>query len=393
MPTQVLVLGGGYAGVMAANRLTRRPDVAVTLVNPRPHFVERIRLHQLAAGTHPAAQELAHVLADAVRVEVGEADRIDAAARTVALTDGATLPYDYLVYAVGSRGSDGGVPGVAEHAFPISTFEAATRLHATLGRRGDVPVVVVGGGPTGIEAAAELAETGHAVTLVCGGHLGPYLRDPARRSVARRLAELGVTVLAGADVARVEADAVVLADGRRLPSGVTVWAAGFEASDLARRSGLAVDDAGRLLTDETLTSVDDPRVVGAGDAVSPSGVPEPMSCQAAIPLGMHAADTVLHRLAGEPARDLANPFVGMCVGLGRATATFQLAHTNDVAVGAYLGGRTGGRLKELVCVQVVESLAREARRPGSTWFPASRARARSLAHPVTHDAAGARVVA
>jgi NADH dehydrogenase FAD-containing subunit len=102
----VIVIGGGYAGVMTANRLTERADVAVTLINPRPTFVERIRLHQLVAGSDDAVVDYRKVLADRVRLVVDAAVRIDAAERRVALASGATVDYDYLVYAVGSHSAD-----------------------------------------------------------------------------------------------------------------------------------------------------------------------------------------------------------------------------------------------------------------------------------------------
>ncbi|MFD5552681.1 FAD-dependent oxidoreductase [Streptomyces sp. NPDC127068] len=83
---EVVVIGGGYAGVMAANRLTQRPDVTVTLVNPRPHFVERIRLHQLVGGSHPAVVDYRKVLAGGVGLVVDSVQRIDAAERGVTLS-------------------------------------------------------------------------------------------------------------------------------------------------------------------------------------------------------------------------------------------------------------------------------------------------------------------
>ena len=86
--TQVVVVGGGYAGVMAANRLTQRDDVAVTLVNPRPTFVERIRLHQLVGGSDDAVVDYREVLAAGVRLVVDSATRIDAAERRVTLAAG-----------------------------------------------------------------------------------------------------------------------------------------------------------------------------------------------------------------------------------------------------------------------------------------------------------------
>ncbi|BBZ30088.1 dehydrogenase [Mycolicibacterium madagascariense] len=379
--TTVVVVGGGYAGVVAANRLRVDPGVAVTLVNPRPAFVERIRLHQLLTGSDDARVDYAHVLSADVRLLVDTADRIDASTRTVALGSGATIGYDYLVYAVGSTGA-ADVPGVAAFARSVSDWESAQALRAALARIDPgAPVVVVGAGPTGIETAAELAEQGRAVTLVCGGVLGPYFAAPARRAVARRMRTLGVTVVEGPGTTAVEvrADAVRLADGRLLPSAITIWTAGFDVPDLAARSGLTTDAVGRLLTDETLTSVDSPFVVAAGDAATPSGQPLRMSCQAAMPLGAQAANTVLSRIAGTPPATVEQAFTGQCVSLGRRGAVVQLAHLDDRVMPVYLGGRAAAAVKELVCRGTIAFLAREARTPGSyVWLKGGK-RANSLA--------------
>ncbi|MEU3727340.1 FAD-dependent oxidoreductase, partial [Streptomyces sp. NPDC031705] len=355
--TDVVVLGGGYAGVMAANRLTLRGDVAVTLVNPRPSFVHRIRLHQLVGGSDEAVVDYRDVLADGVRLVVDTAARIDAPARTLSLSSGGTLGYDYLVYAVGSTSAALRVPGAAEHAYPVATLEEAQRLRPVLDTAPtSAPVTVVGAGPTGIETAAELAEAGRTVTLTCGGVLGPYLHPRGRRSVARRLAALGVRVIDGPDstVDAVTRDTVRLTDGRELPSSVTIWTAGFAVPDLAARSGLRTDPVGRLLTDETLTSVDDVRIVAAGDSAAPSGVPLRMSCQAAMPLGARAADTVLSRIAGERPEHLNQAFGAQCISLGRRDGIFQFATRADVAIWLHVDGRPGAKLKETVCKGVVK---------------------------------------
>lgn len=367
----VVVIGGGYAGVMAANRLTQRDDVAVTLINPRSVFVERIRLHQLVGGSHNAIGDYREVLSEGIRLVVDTVTWIDAAERCVTLATGGTVDYDYLVYAVGSGTADPRVPGAAEFAYPIATLEEAQRLRPVVNAgQATAAVTVVGAGPTGIETAAELAEHGRTVNLVCGEVLGPYLHPRGRRSVAKRLAALGVTVLDGpeAEVTTVTCDAVQLSGGIRLPSEVTIWTAGFGVPDLAATSGLSTDGLGRLLTDETLTSVDDVRIVAAGDSAAPSDLPFRMSCQAAGPLGAHAADTVLSRIAGEQPAAFNLGFAGQCISLGRRAGIFQFAHKDDTAKSLYLGGRLGAKLKEFVCKQTVKQLANEARKPGShTW--------------------------
>lgn len=367
--THVVVIGGGYAGVTAASRLTRRPGVAVTLVNPRPVFVDRIRLHQLVAGTHDATLDFRRVLSRRVQLVVGTAVRIDRDDRTVTLESGDRLRYDHLVLAVGSDSAPSPVPGAAAHALPVGTLEEAQRLRAALDARpADATITVVGGGPTGIEVAAELAEAGRRVRLVCGAVLGPYLHPATRPSVHRRLEALGATVLAGphAIVAEVTNRAVHLSDGSALPSDVTIWTAGFGVPDLARASGLSIDAAGRLLTDETLTSVDDERIVAAGDAASPSDAPYRMSCQAAIQLGPQAAETVLSRIAGRTPRPVTAGFAGQCVSTGRRTGVFQVARPDDVAVPLRIGGRAGAVVKEVICRSIPAQLAAEARLPGVT---------------------------
>ncbi|PZG92648.1 FAD-dependent oxidoreductase [Streptomyces sp. NTH33] len=366
--THVVVIGGGYAGVMAANRLTLRDDVTVTLINPRPDFVHRVRLHQLVGGSDDAVVSYQHVLAEGVRLVVDTVTRIDAAERRVTPAAGGTLDYDYMIYAVGSGSAEPSVPGAAEFAYPIATLEAAQRLRPVIDAApATAPVTVVGAGPTGIETAAELAEQGRRVTLVCGGVLGPYLHTRGRRSVAKRLAQLGVTVVDGSDakVTAVTRDAVRLADGRELPSEVTVWTAGFGVPDLAARSGLSTDAVGRLLTDETLTSVDDARIVAAGDSAAPSGLPLRMSCLNAMPLGARAADTVLSRLAGEQPENLHQSFYAQCVSLGRSAGIYQFANRSDVAVWLHIDDGLGARIKELVCKGIPKHLAEEAHKPGS----------------------------
>ena len=377
--TDVVVIGGGYAGVMAANRLTQRDDVTVTLVNPRPSFVERVRLHQLVGGSDDAVIDYQDVLADGIGLVVDTVKLINTAARSLTLGTGDALRYDYLVYAVGSGSADQGVPGVAEFGHPTASLEEAQRLRSVVNRSpATATVTVVGGGPLGIETAAELAELGRTVTLVCGDQLGPYLHPRGRRSVAKGLSKLGVTVLdgPGAKVTRVTRDAVQLSDGRELPSTVTIWTAGFGVPDLAGRSGLSTDAIGRLLTDETLTSVDDERIVATGDASAPSNLPLRMSCQAALPLGSHAADTVLSRITGGQPTDFNRGIAAMCISLGRRASVFQLAHRDDTAMWFHLSGRLGLKLKEAACKSPIEQLADEARKPGSHTWPVKDAKRR-----------------
>ncbi len=365
--THVVVIGGGYAGTLAANHLRLRADVDITLINPRPKFVERIRLHQFVAGNYDATTDYGPLLGEGVGLVVDSVSKIDTATRTLQFASGRkALPYDYVIYAVGSTGAvPDSVPGAAEFAYPIAELEYAQVLRDTLDQlHPDAPVTVVGAGLTGIETASELAEQGRKVTLVCGGQLAPSISEGGRRSTAKWMRKHGVAVLEHDVVAEVRKDAVVFADGAVRPSAVTIWTAGFGAPALAADSGLRTDAVGRLLTDETLTSVDDPRIVAAGDSASPSGQPPRMSCQAAGQLGAQAANTVLSRIAGEAPATFDIGFVGSCVSLGRHGATLQFARRDDSPVNFHLRGRIAASIKEAVCKGTLWGLRREARKPG-----------------------------
>jgi NADH:quinone reductase (non-electrogenic) len=369
--TKVVVIGGGYSGTLAANHLRMRADVEITLVNPRPKFVERIRLHQHVAGNYDATVDYGTLLGEGIKLVVDSAIRIDTAARQIELASGRALDYDYVIYAVGSTGATpSSVPGAAEFAYPIAELEQAQRLRAALDElHPDAPITVVGAGLTGIEAASEFAEQGHKVTLVCGGQLAPSLSEAGRRSIAKWLKRIGVVVLKDDVVAEVRRDGVVFADGAVRPSALTIWTAGFGVPELASASGLHTDPLGRLLTDETLTSVDDDRIVAAGDAAAPSGQPLRMSCQAAGPLGLQAANTVLSRIAGTEPAAIDQAFVAQCVSVGRRAGTLQFTRKDDTAVNYYIGGRVGASIKEAICKGTLWGIRREARKPGSMpWF-------------------------
>lgn len=368
---KVVVIGGGYAGALAANHLRMRDDVDITLVNPRQRFVERVRLHQLVAGTADATVDFDTILAGDVRLVVDTATRIDTATSTVHLASGDVLDFDNVIYAVGSTPSvPVSVPGARDFAMPVGEFESAQRIRTALAELPqDAPITVVGGGLTGIETAAELAEQGHRVTLVGGGALAPTFSASARRYIGSWLLRHGVTVLESARVAEVGAGSVSLADGTERRSVLTIWAAGFGTPALAAASGLRTDDLGRLLTDETLTSIDDDRIVATGDAAAPSGQPVRMSCQAAGPLGAQAANTVLSRIAGTAPKAIDLALTGSCVSLGRHAAVRQFAHKDDSSMNLHLTGPLGVRYKEFTSRFSVRKIRIEARRPGLLPWP------------------------
>lgn len=393
---RIVVLGAGYAGILAANRIraslseSEANDVRVVLINSIDSFIERVRLHEVAAGSRPtAAIPLGEMLHSDVEVLVGTVDQIDADARLLTVSTEAGVQrasYSTLVYAVGSTAA-ASTPGAAKFAHLLSNLDGAESARAALaGGAPDQRVVVVGGGATGVEAAAEIAEQypSAVVTLVSGGQVLGHLPPASRRSVARSLTALGVLVVESRHVTRVLDDTVELADGTLIPSDVTVWTASFAVPDLARRSGLAVDEIGRLLVDETLRTVAHPEIFGAGDAVRPPasvGAHLRMGCATAMPSGATAADNVLAMLRGTEPNTLSIGFSAQCISIGRKRGLIQLLTSSDSPRPIRITGRAGAVVKEFVCtVLATGSPRRERSRPGSLVSPAGPRSSASVSH-------------
>ncbi len=365
---------------MAANRLLgslgvpERARVRVTVVNPRRDFVERIRLHELAAGSRSSVlRPLSDVLHPDARLLVGAARRIDWAAQMVAIATGAgevTERYDFVIYAPGSAAATP-VPGAEEHAHLLANLDGAEAAARQLGGLiAGSRVVVVGGGFTGVEAAAEIAERRPDlhVTLLSAGPVVPQMRPAARRSIRRSLRRLGIHVLEDVTADRITSAAVVLSDGRTVAFDSCLLALSFTAPDLARVSGLPVDAGGRLRLDETLRCVAAPAVFGAGDAVvTPDSVGAHlrMSCAVALPLGGHAAETVLHLIRGEQPEPISVGLMMQCLSLGRNDGYIQLVRPDDSPRAVRLTGRGAAWVKERICRMVVDGPTKERVRPGA----------------------------
>ncbi|MEV0629444.1 NAD(P)/FAD-dependent oxidoreductase [Nonomuraea wenchangensis] len=357
MKHRIVVLGAGYAGAYVAGNLARRlspKDTEITVVNAVPDFVQRMRLHQLAAGRDIEAPKLADVFAGtAIRLRLARVTAVDPERQVVALTSGGgELGYDTLVYALGSHGADHGVPGAAEHAFDIAARPSALRLRERLDSLDGLGgrVLVVGDGLTGIEAATEIAESrpGLSVALIARGELGARLSAGARSHLRRACDRLGVTVLEHTSVDAVEATRVLCSDGTALASDATVWTAGFAVSPIAAAGGLEVTEYSRIVVDRTMRSVSHPDVYAIGDsahAIGDNGRPLPMSCASAGYTGRQAIEAIVGRLTGRTIANTKLVYTYNHISLGRRDAILQGVDDEGRAKPTYMSGRKTARIK------------------------------------------------
>jgi NADH dehydrogenase len=360
---RVVILGGGYAGLMCALRLARRAQgqVAITLVSASPWFVDRIRLHERAAGGEPVKRELAAMVAGTgIALKIGRVTSIDP--RGELLVEGERVPFEQLVVALGSQVDRDMVPGIREHAFTLdaaSSAELASRLPAIAARRGRL--VVIGGGLTGIEGASELAEAhpGLQVTLLSASDVGEGFSEAGRAHLREGLTRLGVTLEKGR-VLRIHAGAVELEE-RSLPFDACLWAGGFSVPEVVRQSGLPVNARGQVLVDPYLCAIGHENIHVVGDAAAPVELPSfvLMGCKTAMPMGTHAAENLARLSRGQ----LPVPFdyldAAYCISLGRRDGLIQPIRQDGAPSRWVIRGRLGAWIKEAICRGVIMTLGAE----------------------------------
>ncbi len=331
---QIVIVGGGFGGLAAARALAEGPG-QVTLLDRHNHHLFQPLLYQVAtAGLSPAeiASPIRRILSAQrnVTVLLAEATAVEPEAKRLRLADG-DLSYDQLILATGATHSYFGRDDWAIHAPGLKTlddaleirrrvlfaFEKAEREVDAERRRQWLTLVVVGGGPTGVEMAGALAEIARhtlpgdfrhidpksaRVVLVEAGPrvLSAYPPDLSE-SARRQLEALGVHVWTGAAVTGVDAEGVQMG-ADRLAARTVVWAAGVEASPLARSLGVQLDRAGRVQVEPDLSVPGRPDIFVIGDlaAIESDGRAVPGVAPAAVQMGRHAAANVLRRLRGEP---------------------------------------------------------------------------------------------
>lgn len=387
----VVVIGGGFAGNAVIEKL-KRSRVKITLVDRNVYKVFQPLLYQVAsAGLNPGdvTMFLRGVRHDQpnVRYRQGTLISIDQEQRSVTLKHGEVLPYDYLVIASGATTNYMNVEGSWTYAMPMYTQRQAMairdKLFEELERTSrDAPddpldIVVVGGGPTGVEIAGALADFQHNdvsvlypelaggganLSLVQGGDkLLAGFRDTFRSYAGDELAKRGVALKLGQRVQEVREHSVVLADGSELPADLTIWAAGVTTHPSVAKWGLPQGRGGRIEVDRHLRVDGTENIFAAGDiALSPDELPQ--LAQPAKQGGQHVAKMIQADL-GE--RSDPRPFryldLGIMATIGRRAAVAEIPYFPDFTgtigwlawIGVHIRAMLGRRNQLAVLVNLV----------------------------------------
>ncbi len=371
---RIVIIGAGFGGLFAARTLANK-NVDVTLIDRQNFHTFTPLLYQVASsGLDPS--EIAYPVrtifrgADNVRFLMGEVEAIDTARRQVSVRANGhayTLPYDDLVVAAGSRTNFFGQAAIAAQSFELKTvadavllrnhilrqFERAAWADDPAYRQAATTLVVVGGGPTGLETAGALHELSvhvlrkefeylkdsppRVILVEATDHLLDPYPASLQQAALDQLRSLGVEVILSDPVAEADAERVVLGSGRVIPTHTLLWMAGVQASPLAGMLGVPLARGGRVPVQETLEAIGLEHVYVVGDMSyleDERGQPYPQMIPPAKQQGIHAARNILRRHAGQPQAPFRYVDRGIMATIGRSRAVAYLF--NRVPLRGYL---------------------------------------------------------
>lgn len=363
--TKILILGGGFGGLYTAlslgQRLQGNRDVSILLLDRNDFFTFWPMVPEVISGSidilhllRPLRGRLLQKGVQFIRAGVEDVDLEN----HIVHTSAGPIPFDKLVIALGWKTAFFSTPGAAEHALQLESIKdavqirnrviecfeeaAAAHLEETSPDKVKLGFVVVGGGSSGVEAAANIS--GLISTLLpqypfldhnnvrlsivqAHGDVLPQMEPALRHTAAGRLKDERVEVVTGTKVTAVHKDGVTLQDGRRIPANSVVWAAGVEPNPITRKIYRATPDhKGRLQTDEYLRLEGRSGVYTLGDiaAVSSEGQPVPPTAQAATQEAECAAHNLAAEILGRPLKPFKYEYLGQLVELGGKFAVSQV---------------------------------------------------------------------
>jgi NADH dehydrogenase len=363
----VVIVGGGFAGLGCARKLADHDDVHVALIDRNNYHQFQPLLYQVATS-QLAPADIAHSLRevfvdqDNVDVHLAEVTGVDLASRTVN-GEGVSWSGDTLVLAAGSQPNFFETPGAAENSFPLYSLDDATRLRSrilglfeqvdrdpALVDRGGLNIVVVGGGPTGVEVAGALgdmiqvtvpgeyrhldASRARILLLDYGDALLQPFSDSAHAYAAKVLEKKGIEIQLGTGVKQVATGHAVFSDDTVLATRCVVWGGGVKAAAVADYSGLATGPGGRIEVQPDLTLADHPGVYVIGDIAhipDSDGQPLPQLGSVALQSGAWAADNIIASFNGKEAKDFRYHDKGIMAMIGRRSAIAEVGkHHHEI---------------------------------------------------------------
>jgi NADH:quinone reductase (non-electrogenic) len=383
----VVILGAGYAGLMAALRLNRKKQaLRIALINVSDRFVERVRLQEsIVSEVERRIPSISAFLAG-TRVEFicGRIVSLDADRRRVRVDregKNTEIAFDQAIYALGTRIDVDNVKGASEHAYRLEAIEgprSPASLRARLHENGNRPVrvITVGGNETSVEVAGEIktAWPNAEVTMISTSRCGDFKGARVEAGIRAGLTRLGIKMMDHETVTEVRASELVTARGQTLPCDICVWSGGLRSPGVASSAGISTDSQGRIWVDPTLRSISHSHIFVAGDAahpMAPTGAPYRISAFVALSTGAYVADAILAQNTGRKPDPFSFSTYGQGIAIGRGGVGF-FSYPDDKQRWFIVTGGTARVIRNFFVWFISYALKLERKMPGFFFWPGRR---------------------
>jgi NADH dehydrogenase len=357
----IVVIGAGYGGITAALRLSNlfrgSEEYRVVLVEKNPFHTLKTQLHEAAVHKSEVTIEIGRIIRrQQITFQLGVVTAIDLVGQTARIGD-AMIPFAFLVLALGSQANFYSIPGLEQFALPLQSASDAEKIYAQISvlcaqaaaepdarlRKEMLRFVVGGGGLSGIELAGELVdhvsesarnyrlppEEPEVIVVEAADDILSSSGKGLRQNIRGKLLGKGVKILTGTRIVGVSPEGVLLSTGDRLNTKLLVWTGGIRVAEIARESGFAIGESGRILVNAYLQSVSSPNVYAIGDnalAINPATEkPVPAAAQFALQQGWLVAENLHAVVIGRKQRMYQPRVWGEVISLGRHLAVGWLA--------------------------------------------------------------------
>lgn len=380
----IVVMGAGYGGITAALRLARlfrkHPEYQIHLIDRNPYHTLKTQLHEAAVRKREVSIPIDRIIQRRnIIFHLGEVTRIDTKEHIVH-REGGSLPFHYLVIALGSQVNFYNIPGLQEHSFPLQTLRDAQQIYAYIDqlcehaasepneelRRDMLRFVVGGGGLSGVEFAAELVDytvqcthnchvNSHEVEIIIvesGDRIVPRMEASFATRIHKKLLEKGVKIITKTKIVNRAPDTVTLSSGEVLKTKTVIWTGGIRIDKLARESSMKTGQLGHIIVDEFLSAENYPFIYAIGDnalAINPyTKEPVPAAAQFALQQGR----LVAYNIYADIFRGVRKPYhpkvLGEVVSLGRhlAVGWLSLPFLKKITFVGFLGGLLKAAVQE-----------------------------------------------
>lgn len=357
----IVVMGAGYGGITVALRLARlfrqHPEYQIHLIDRNPYHMLKTQLHEAAVRKTEVSIPIDRIIQRRnIIFHLGEVTRINSTEHIIHM-ESRSLPFNYLVIALGSQVNFYNIPGLQENSFPLQTLRDAQLICDYISqlctraasepieeqRRDMLRFVIGGGGLSGVEFADELADhaaqctrnshvNSHEVEIIIvesGSRIVPQMEESFTARMHKKLFEKGVKIITGTKIVNRTTDTATLSSGEVLKTKTLIWTGGIRINELAKESGLKIGQLGRIVVDEFLRVEGYPFIYAIGDnalAINPvTGKPVPAAAQFALQQGRLVANNIYADIFGDVREPYHPKVLGEVVSLGRHLAVGWLA--------------------------------------------------------------------